>query len=124
FRHELLPWTTASWALSLLVPLVLGFTPLGRRLYDAIKLRRWYVAVPVVVAVLGLIASVVTLPTDVMAERVQRRWGLSTQAWGAWARDRAVTWLLGTLALVAIVLGLVALAKRWRRRWGVPAALA
>jgi STE24 endopeptidase len=124
FRHELLPWTTTSWALSVLVPLVLGFTPLGRRLYDAIKLRRWYVAVPVVVAVLGLIANLITLPADVMAERVQRHWGLSTQNWGSWARDRAVTWLLGTLALVAIVLGLVALAKRWRRGWWVPAAIA
>jgi STE24 endopeptidase len=124
FRHELLPWTTTSWVMSLLVPLVLGFTPLGRRLYDAISLRRWYVAVPIVVAVLGLIANVVTLPTDVMAERVQRRWGLSTQHWSSWARDRAVTWLLGTLALVAIVLGLVALAKRSRRGWWVPAAIA
>ena len=33
YRHDLLPWTTTSWALSVLVPLVLGFTPVGRRLY-------------------------------------------------------------------------------------------
>ncbi|HEU4948622.1 MAG TPA: M48 family metalloprotease [Kribbella sp.] len=123
FRQQLLPWTTTSWVLSVLVPLVLGFTPLGRRVYDAVRLRRWYVVVPVVVALLGLVASVVTLPTDVMAERVLRRWGLSTQDWGMWSRDRAVGWLLATLALVVVVLGLVACAKRWRRWWWVPAAI-
>lgn len=124
FRHELLPWSTTSWVLSVLVPLVLGFTPLGRRLYDRLKLRPWYVAVPVVVTVIGLLASVVTLPTDVAAERVSRRWGLSTQDWGSWARDRTINWLLMTLALVAVVLGLVGCARRWRRWWWVPAAIA
>jgi Zn-dependent protease with chaperone function len=124
FRHELLPWTTASWVLSLLVPLVLGFSPLGRRLYDAVKLRRWYLAVPVVVAVVGLAGSVVTLPTDVMAERVARRYGLSTQDWALWTRDRVVNWVLMTLALAAVVVGLIACAKRWRRWWWAPAAIA
>ena len=54
FRRELLPWSTTSWVLSVLVPLAIGFSPLGRRLYDLIRLRRWYVVVPLLVAGLGL----------------------------------------------------------------------
>jgi STE24 endopeptidase len=124
FRHELLPWSTTSWILSLLVPLTIGFSPLGRRLYAVTRIRYWWLAVPVVVLGLGLIASVITLPTDVMAERVTRKYGLSTEAWDLWLRDRAVNWLLMSAALVAISLGLVALAKRWKNWWWAPAAIA
>nr|WP_239063212.1 M48 family metallopeptidase [Streptomyces sp. SID13031] len=119
-----MPWSTTSWVLSLLVPLAIGFSPLGRRLYSVTRIRRWYLAVPVVVLALGLLASVITLPTDVLAERVTRKYGLSTEAWDLWLRDRLVNWLLMSLALVAISLGLVALAKRWKSWWWAPAAIA
>jgi STE24 endopeptidase len=124
FRHELLPWSTTSWALTVLIPLAIGFSPLGPRLYDAIRMRRWYVAVPLLVAGLGLLTSLITVPTDVMAERVTRKYGLSVQDWGLWTRDRAVNWLLGSLALAALALVLIGLAKRWRRGWWLPAAIA
>jgi STE24 endopeptidase len=124
FRHELLPWSTTSWVLSVLVPLAIGFSPLGRRLYDAIRIRRWYLAVPLLVAGLGLITSLITVPTDVMAERVSRKYGLSVQGWGLWTRDRVVNWLLMSLALAVLALVLIGLAKRWRRGWWLPAAIA
>lgn len=124
FRRELLPWSTASWVLSLLVPLGIGFSPLGRRLYDAIKLRRWYYVTPILVAGLGLLASLITLPTDVMAERVSRKYGLSTQDWGLWLRDRAVNWLLMAIVLIAITVGLFAMARRWPIWWWASAAIA
>jgi STE24 endopeptidase len=124
FRHELLPWSTTSWALTVLIPLAIGFSPLGPRLYDAIRMRRWYVAVPLLVAGLGLLTSLITVPTDVMAERVTRKYGLSVQDWGLWTRDRAVNWLLGSLALAVLALVLIGLAKRWRRGWWLPAAIA
>ncbi|MFI6825721.1 M48 family metallopeptidase [Kribbella sp. NPDC050241] len=124
FRHELLPWSTTSWVLSILVPLVIGFSPLGRRLYDAIRLRRWWIVVPLLVAGLGLLTSLITVPTDVMAERVSRKYGLSVQDWGLWTRDRAVNWLLMSFALAVVALGLIGLAKRWRQGWWLPAAIA
>ena len=124
FRHELLPWSTISWVLSLLVPLAIGFSPLGRRLYDVLRLRRWYVAVPVLVAGLGLVASLIMLPTDALAEQVTKDYGLSTESWGLWLRDRAVNWALGSIALIAIAMGLIALAKKWRTWWWAPAAIA
>lgn len=123
FRHELLPWSTTSWVLAVVIPLAIGFSPLGHRLYDAIHIRRWYVAVPLLVAGLGLLTSVITVPTDVMAERVTRKYGLSVQDWGLWTRDRVVNWLLMSLALAVIALVLIGLAKRWRQAWWLPAAI-
>ena len=124
FRHELLPWSTTSWVLSVLVPLAIGFSPLGRRLYDALRIHRWYVAVPLLVAALGLLTSLITVPTDVMSERVTRKYGLSVQDWGLWTRDRVVNWLLMSLALAVLALVLIGLAKRWRQGWWLPAAIA
>jgi STE24 endopeptidase len=124
FRHELLPWSTTSWVLTILVPLAIGFSPLGPRLYDAIRIRRWYVAVPLLVLGLGLLTSLITVPTDVMAERVTRKYGLSVQDWGLWTRDRAVNWLLMSLGLAVIALVVIGLAKRWRSAWWLPAAIA
>lgn len=121
FRSEQLPWTTTAWVLGLLVPVVIGFTRLGAKLYRG---RRWYIAAPLVVVAVGLLASLVTLPANVVAERGLRRWGLSTQDWSSWTRDLVVGWLIGTVALVLIVLGLVAFARRWRRWWWVHAAAA
>ncbi|MFK4085923.1 M48 family metallopeptidase [Kribbella sp. NPDC020789] len=123
FRSELLPWSTTSWVLSVAVPLVIGFSPLGRRLYDALHINRWYVAVPLLIAGLGLLTSVITLPTDIMAERVTRKYGLSVQGWGLWARDRAVNWLLVALAIAVIAVCLIGLAKRRPRTWWLPAAI-
>ncbi|WP_238161642.1 M48 family metallopeptidase [Kribbella antibiotica] len=123
FRSELLPWSTTSWVLSVVVPIVIGFSPLGRRLYDALRISRWYVAVPVLIAGLGLLTSLITLPTDVLAERVSRRYGLSVQGWGLWARDRAVNWLLVALAVAVIAICLIGLARRRQRTWWLPAAI-
>jgi STE24 endopeptidase len=126
FRAELLPWSTTAWALALLVPLAIGFSPLGRRLYAGLRVRRWLLAVPLTVIAVRLLGTLVTAPADVVAERALRRWGLSTQDWGSWLRDRAVGWLIGTIAMVLVVVGLMAFARRWRRWWapaGAGAAL-
>jgi STE24 endopeptidase len=124
FRHEILRWTTTSWAITAAVPLLIGFTPLGARLYDAVRIRPWFVRVAVLVAGIALIGELLTVPTDVLAERVSRRYGLSVTPWGLWIRDRALNWLLTSLGIAAIVILLMALAKRWRRGWWLPGALA
>jgi STE24 endopeptidase len=121
FRSEQLPWTTTAWLLGLLVPIVIGFTPLGRKLYRG---DRWYVAVPLIVIAVGVVATLITLPPDIVAERGLRKWGLSTQDWGSWTRDLLVGWVIGMIAQILIVLGLVAFARRWRRWWWVYAAAA
>ncbi|MGW6283220.1 M48 family metalloprotease [Kribbella sp. NPDC055071] len=125
FRHELLPWSTTSWVLSVVVPLVIGFSSLGRRLYDALRIRKlWYVAVPLLVVGLGILTSLITAPSDVMAERVTRKYGLSVEDWSLWTRDRVMNLALTSLALAVIALVLIGFAKRWGKGWWLPAASA
>src|SRR6266545_1409057 len=97
FRADVLPWTTLSWALSVVVPLV--------------------------VVVVGLAGNLLTLAPGIVAERALRRWGLSTQDWASWARDRAVGWAIGTVALVLLALLLVGFSRRWPRWWWAPAGV-
>jgi Zn-dependent protease with chaperone function len=124
FRSEVLPWSTLSWVLSVLVPVVVGLSPLGGRIADWVRVRRWWLVVPLVVVAIGLAANLLTLLPGIMSERVLRRFGLSTQDWVSWTRDRVVGWLIGTVALVLLALLLVGLARRWRSWWWVPAGLA
>lgn len=123
FRHEILPWSTTSWIVSIAVPLVIGFSPLGRRLYDGLRIRPWFVRVAILVGAIALIANLLTVPTDVMAERVSRKYGLSVADWWLWVRDRGVNWALTSLGIAAIVILLMALAKRWRHGWWLPGAI-
>jgi STE24 endopeptidase len=115
------PWSTLAWALAIAVPVVIGFTPLGRRLAASLRVRRWYLLVPLVVIAVTLIGTLLMLPAGIIVERADRRYGLSTQNWAGWARDQAVGWVLGTLALIAVALLLIGLARRWRRWWWAPA---
>jgi Zn-dependent protease with chaperone function len=123
YRADVLAWSTLAWVLSILVPVAIGFSPLGRRLASRLRVRRWYLLVPLVVIAVALAGNLLTLPSGIVVERADRRFGLSTQNWGGWARDRAVGWALGTLALVALALLLVGFARRWRTWWWVPAGV-
>ncbi|WP_328998752.1 M48 family metalloprotease [Kribbella sp. NBC_00709] len=123
FRHEILPWSTASWIISIVVPLAIGFSPLGRRLYDGLRVRPWIIAVPFTVAGVVLITSLLTVPTDVLAERISLKYGLSVRNWRLWVWDRGINWALTSLGLAVIAVVLVALAKRWRQGWWLPGAI-
>jgi STE24 endopeptidase len=64
-----------------------------------------------------LTVAILTLPTDIYDNWVERKYGLSVQSWGSWAWD----WVKGEL--VAIVIGtiliwlLYAVIRRSARRW-------
>jgi STE24 endopeptidase len=108
----------ASYAVSLLVAGVLGFTPLGarlmRRLFGG---RRWFVAVPLGVLVLLAIGDLVTLPFSVLVYRRNLAYGLTEQGWGGWAADYGksllVSWVLTSIVLLVIA----AAARRSPRMW-------
>jgi STE24 endopeptidase len=128
FHGALRPWTDSRLALAVLVSALLGLTPWGARLVRASgrALRGvWPAQVVLGTSVLTLITLVVTLPLSVGAERVLRRYGLSTQTWSEWAVDVARGWAVSTVTTALLLLVLVALARRWRRWWvagGVVAA--
>jgi STE24 endopeptidase len=117
------PRLVVAWLglfIALVVPLLVAFTPIGRRIVDRIGVdadasvwRAGGVALVVVVA-----TSVVGLPLSAWIRLVHdERFGFRTQSVAAWGRD----WLLvhggrwTAYAVVAVLL--VAAARRWPRSW-------
>jgi STE24 endopeptidase len=108
----------ASYAVSLLLTGVLGFTSLGARLVRrVVGERRVWLAVPVAVLFLLVLGRLVTLPFVVVSRQRRLDYALTDQAWSAWLVDYgkslAVSWLLTSLVLLVLI-GLM----RWSpRRW-------
>ena len=83
-----------SWLgllLGLAIAVALGFTRLGRLLIGAVRnrVRRWWLQVLGMVALVLLIERLVELPTDIWSQQVSRSYGLSTESWASWAVDKA-----------------------------------
>lgn len=120
FHAALRPWAYCSLALGLAVAAVLGLTPLGARLVEAVARPLgggWVWRVLLGTVAVGVVGRVVTLPLDVRSESVLRRYGLSSQTWGSWAGD-AVKGTLVDAALTGLaLLLLVGLARRLPRTW-------
>lgn len=111
-RH--LAW--ASLAVSLVVSLVLGLTPLGARLAGHLH-GWWWLRVLQAVAGLAVLGQLATLPFAVVAHHRSLEYGLSDEAWRPWTVD-----LLKGLVLTVVVSGLllvvlVGCARRWPRAW-------
>ena len=109
-------WSWSSLAVSLVVALVLGFTRLGRSLVGRLP-GRWWLQVPLAVAAVEVIGRVITLPFAVAMRRHVLDYGLSHQAWGAFAVDLAKTEGLDVVVTSLALLVLVGCARRWSRAW-------
>jgi STE24 endopeptidase len=109
-------WSWSSLAVSLLVLGAVGFTRAGRALVARLP-GRWWVQVPLAVAAVEVGVRLVTLPFAVALRRHVLDYGLSHQAWGAFAVDLAKSEALdvGVTSLALVVL--VACARRWPRAW-------
>jgi STE24 endopeptidase len=130
YHDAVRPPAYASLVLGLVVAGVLGLTPLGARLVSAVARPLgggWAWQVVLGTLVLGVIGRVATLPLDAQAERVQRRYGLSTQTWGSWLVDAlkgvGVYAVLTSVVLLA-VFGLIRLAPRTWWAWAAAATAA
>ncbi len=117
-----------SWlalALGVAVPVVLGFSPLGKVLVRRVRRwsSRWWVQVIATGAVVVLVQRLVTLPFGIWAHRVAVSYGLSTQSWSDYATDAAKSLAIaGVITSVGLFL-VVGLARRFPRTWFAPAAL-
>lgn len=115
-RRRLLGW--ASYAVSSAVALLLGLSRWGavlvRRLRGGLS---WWGAVPVATLGLLVLGRLATLPLSVAAHQHDLDYGLTEQSWSGWlvdhAKSLAVAWVLTSLVLV----GLLALVRRFPRRW-------
>ncbi len=112
--QRLLSW--ASLAVSLVAACVLGFTGLGARLVDRVRGPWWWQVVAAVLA-LALVGRVLTLPFSVLLRRRALEYGLSTQAWGAYAVDLVKGLGVDVVATSIALVVLVGVARRWPRAW-------
>jgi STE24 endopeptidase len=111
-------------AVGLLVTLLLGLTPWGSRLAARLPGRRWWPAqVLITVLVVALVGRVVTLPFAIPAERLRRRYGLSTQDWGSYTLDRLRDLLVTVVVTTLVMVVVLALARSGRRAWWLVASL-
>ncbi len=105
-------------AVSLVITLALGLTPLGARLVRRLPGRRWWpLQVLVAVAVLAVVGRLATLPLAIPAERLRRAYGLSTQDWGSYTVDRLRGLLVSVVLTTLVLVAVLALARHFRRVW-------
>jgi STE24 endopeptidase len=120
FTAALRPASLLSIGLSLLTAALLGLTRLGARLVTAVAapLRgRWPAQVLLGVPALAVVGRLVTLPIAAYAETVRHEYGLSTRGWGLWARDVAVSTLIGATVTAVALLAFLWLVRRLPRTW-------
>ena len=124
FHRAIRPPGLGSFALGLALTALLGLTPLGARLVEAVGRGPWPVRAALGGLVLTFLPRVVTLPLDARREVVLRRYGLSTQDWGSWTVDQLKGALVGGVVVVLVAVGVVGLARVAPRTWWAWGALA
>ncbi|GAB2803660.1 M48 family metallopeptidase [Actinoallomurus bryophytorum] len=124
FNAALNPPAYAGLIAGIVVVVLLGLTPLGSRLLGAVTgpLRRWPLRLVGAAVVLAVLTRLAGLPFDVWSETVLRRYGLSTEHWGGWARDQVTSLGVTLVIWIIVVLGLHLLIRRFPRRWWAGAA--
>lgn len=110
-----------SLAVTLVVAGLLVLTPLGARLTGRLR-GPWWLRVLVGVLIVAAVPLVLRWPLGMWYEVRLREYGLSTQTWAGWSADRLKSFGVNTALTAAGVLAVVALARRWPRRWWLPGA--
>lgn len=123
FHGAIRPPAYLALAISLVVAGVLGLSGWGGRLVGGMP-GHWTVKAVLGTAAVLTLGQLATLPFDVQAERVLRRYGLSTQAWSGWTDDLLRSLGIRTLTTSLVVLVVLALARRFPSGWWAGAALA
>ncbi|MGH3344220.1 MAG: M48 family metallopeptidase [Carbonactinosporaceae bacterium] len=126
FHGAIRPPAYLALAMALLVPVVLGLTPLGARLVSRAARPLgggWAWQVLLGGLAVALAVQLATLPFGAWQERVLRDYGLSTQNWPAWWADQAKAFGLDTGLLLLVLIVLYALLRALPRMWWLPAAL-
>src|SRR5690606_38395899 len=123
FHAALRPGSYGALLLGALIALVLGLTPLGARIVEAVGRPfggNWIAEAVLGGFVLVLVGELVTLPLAAWRETILRQYGLSTQTWGSWLVDLlkgyGVGAVIGAIALLGFF-GIARLAPQWWWAW-------
>lgn len=115
-------WSWGALAISLAIACWLGFTRAGARIADRLP-GPWPVRVLLVMAACQGAGLLATLPLRVAGRVHARRAGISVQSWAGYARDVALSWAVGVLAVALVLVVVMWLARRFPRRWPALGAL-
>jgi STE24 endopeptidase len=118
--QRFLSW--AALAVSLAVACVLGFSRIGARFVDRVRGPWWWRVVVTVVA-LAVVGRLATLPFSIVLRHRALEFGLTNQAWGAYAVDVAKGLAVDVVATSIALVVLVGVARRWPRAWPAAAGL-
>jgi STE24 endopeptidase len=122
FHALIRPWSLASRVLGIVIPLLLGLTPLGARMIETLARplgRGWWWQVLSGAVTLTLAGRVATAPFDARVEAAAHQYGLSTSSWGQWAADQARSWALAAGVLLVAATVVYGLARVRPARWWV-----
>ena len=122
FHDELRPWGLTWLVLDLVVAMLLGFTPVGRRLVGRLRERRWLTQVLAAAVGFTLIRTMVSLPFSARDHAIFRDYGLTLQSWGGWFSDVVRGYLVGLVGTLIALLMVMGLARKFPRRWWLAAA--
>ena len=125
YHAAIRPPAYASLALGLVVAALLGLSSFGARIISTVArpFGGGFVASVVLgTLALTLIGRLVTLPLDAQSERVLRRYGLSTQTWGAWLVDTLKSIAVATVMTAIVLLAVLWLVRLAPRTWWAWAA--
>ena len=122
YHDSIRPWGLTGLGLSLLVPAVLGFTPLGAWIVARFRRWHWLVQVAVGVVTMVLAVSLFTVPIAAREHVIEHRYGLTLQGWGGWATDQLRGFAVAAISTFIGVAVVVWLARRFPRRWWAPAS--
>jgi STE24 endopeptidase len=118
--RRLLSWS--AYAVSLTVTFALGFTSLGARVIRRFTHRlSWWVAIGVAAFGLLLLGRVVVLPFSLLMRAQSLRYGLTNQPLSDWVIDQLKSLLLAWVITAVVLTLLAGLARRYPRRWFLPA---
>src|SRR5205807_9072547 len=101
----------------------LGLTRWGGRLVAGVP-GHWTVKVLLGTTLLFAIGQLAALPFNVQAERVLRRYGLSTQDWAGWTDDQLRGLGIKVVTTWLVLIAVLALARKWPTGWWLPGAVA
>ncbi|RAG81188.1 M48 family peptidase [Streptacidiphilus pinicola] len=125
-KREVAPLRYGSMVIGLVVPLVLGFTPVGAGLVrqaGRVGGGGWVATAALGAVALQLVLLVLGLPLSLRAEVVNRRWGLSRRSWRLFAADAAKGFGIGAVLFAGVAVVLYALMRWLPDTWWVLAAI-
>jgi STE24 endopeptidase len=120
FNAALRPGSYGSMVIGLVVALVLGLTPIGARIVEAVGRPlggHWLAQAVLGGLAIVLVGEVVSLPFAAWRHTVLRKYGLSTQDWGAWLVDLFKAYAVGAVIGALVLAGFFTVTKLFPQWW-------